>query len=103
MNIHDSITDIQQGMRMIKEVGEPHCNNEDCLKFYSCKNLWDRFRVTNCIPNRQEKIDRIHKQELKEREEMLKGVFSCRLQGKRANKAKKMITELLENDTGEES
>lgn len=27
-------------------------------------------------------------------------VFSCRLQGKRANKAKKMIKELLENDTG---
>ena len=27
--------------------------------------------------------------------------FSCRLQGKRANKAKKMIKELLENDTGE--
>lgn len=24
--------------------------------------------------------------------------FSCRLQGKRANKAKKMIKELLEND-----
>ncbi|KOA19011.1 hypothetical protein CLHOM_27510 [Clostridium homopropionicum DSM 5847] len=30
-------------------------------------------------------------------------VFSCRLQGKRANKAKKMIKELLENDTSEES
>ena len=30
-------------------------------------------------------------------------VFSCRLQNKRANKAKKMIKELLENDTGEES
>ena len=26
-------------------------------------------------------------------------VFSCRLQGKRANKAKKMIKELLEDDT----
>ena len=30
-------------------------------------------------------------------------VFSCRLQGKRANKAKMMIKELLENDIGEES
>ncbi|MCE5222419.1 MAG: MerR family transcriptional regulator [Clostridium sp.] len=30
-------------------------------------------------------------------------VFSCRLQGKRANKAKKMIKELLESDTGEEN
>lgn len=29
--------------------------------------------------------------------------FSCRLQGKRANKAKKIIKELLENDTCEES
>ena len=28
-------------------------------------------------------------------------VFSCRLQGKRAKKVKKMIKELLENDTGE--
>lgn len=28
-------------------------------------------------------------------------VFSCRLQGKRANKAKKMIKELLEDDTCE--
>ena len=29
-------------------------------------------------------------------------VFSCRLQGKRANKAKKMIKELLEDDTCKE-
>ena len=29
-------------------------------------------------------------------------VFSCRLQGKRANQAKKMIKELAENDTGKE-
>lgn len=28
-------------------------------------------------------------------------VFSCKLQGKIASKAKKMIKELLENDTGE--
>lgn len=30
-------------------------------------------------------------------------VFSCRLQGKRANKAKKMIKELMKSDTCEES
>lgn len=30
-------------------------------------------------------------------------VFSCRLQGKKANKAKKMIKEFIEDDTGEES
>jgi len=28
-------------------------------------------------------------------------VFSCRLQGKRAHKAKKLIKELTENDTGD--
>lgn len=28
--------------------------------------------------------------------------FSCRLQGKRSNKANNMIKELLENDTGDE-
>ena len=59
---------------MENEEKEPHCNNENCKIFHSCKNLWDRFRVTSCIPNRQEKIDRIHKQELKEREEMLRGL-----------------------------
>jgi len=30
-------------------------------------------------------------------------VFSCKLQGKRANKAKGMIKELLEDDNGTES
>jgi len=30
-------------------------------------------------------------------------VFSCRLQGKRENKAKEMIKELLKSDIGEES
>ncbi len=30
-------------------------------------------------------------------------VFSCRLQGKRANKAKKIIKELLEDDTCKEN
>lgn len=29
-------------------------------------------------------------------------VFSCRLQGKRANKAKKTLKELMENDTSQE-
>lgn len=53
---------------------EPHCNNEDCLSFWSCKSLWDRFKVTSCIPNRQEIINKKHQQELKEREEMLKSV-----------------------------
>lgn len=53
---------------------EPHCFNEDCKTFWGCKNLWDRYKVTNCIPNRQEIINKKHQQELKEREEILKGL-----------------------------
>ena len=47
--------------------------------------------------------ERTEEQELVEDLIQIVTVFSCRLQGKRANKAKKMIKELLENDTGEES
>ena len=34
---------------------------------------------------------------------MLQMVFSCKLQGKRANKAKKMIKELIEYDKNTQS
>jgi len=47
--------------------------------------------------------DRTEEQELVEDLVQIVTVLSCRLQGKRAYKAKKMIKELLENDTGEES
>ena len=42
--------------------------------------------------------EKIEEQELVEDLIQIVTVFSCRLQGKRANKAKKMIKELLEND-----
>lgn len=46
--------------------------------------------------------DKTEEQELVEDLVQIITVFSCRLQGKRAHKAKKMIKELLENDTREE-
>lgn len=47
--------------------------------------------------------EKTEEQELVEDLIQIVTVFSCRFQGKRANKAKKMIKELLENDTSEES
>lgn len=47
--------------------------------------------------------DKTEEQELVEDLVQIITVFSCRLQGKRANKAKKMIKELLESDTRTES
>ena len=47
--------------------------------------------------------ERTEEQELTEDLVQIITVFSCKLQGKRANRAKKMIKELRENDTSEES
>ena len=47
--------------------------------------------------------EKTEEQELVEDLIQIVTVFSCRLQGKRANKAKKMIKELLADDFGEES
>ena len=47
--------------------------------------------------------ERTEEQELVEDLIQIVTVFSCRLQGKRANKAKKMIKELIEDDTCEKS
>lgn len=52
------------------------------------------------------KIDNTEKAEQQELvEDMIQiiTVFSCRLQGKRGNKAKKMIKELIEDDTSEKN
>ncbi len=46
--------------------------------------------------------DKTEEQELVEDLVQIVTVFSCRLQGKRANKAKKMIKELLEDDKSQE-
>jgi len=47
--------------------------------------------------------EKTEEQELVEDLIQIVTVFSCRLQGERANKAKKMIKELMEDDTSQES
>jgi len=68
--------------------------------FEIIENLCNKYGTTIEIIDNTEKTE---EQELVEDLIQIVTVFSCRLQGKRANKAKKMIKELLENDTGEES
>ena len=68
--------------------------------FELIENLCDKYGTTIEIIDNTEKTE---EQELVEDLIQIVTVFSCRLQGKRANKAKKMIKELLENDTSKES
>lgn len=68
--------------------------------FEIIENLCNKYETTIEIIDNTEKTE---EQELVEDLIQIVTVFSCRLQDKRANKAKKMIKELLENDTGEES
>ncbi|SHH12438.1 IS607 family transposase [Clostridium grantii] len=66
--------------------------------FEIIENLCNKYGTVIEIIDNTEKTE---EQELVEDLIQIVTVFSCRLQGKRANKAKKMIKELLENDTGE--
>ncbi len=59
------------------------------------ENLCNKFGTVIEIIDNTEKTDQ---QELVEDLVQIVTVFSCRLQGKRANKAKKMIKELIEDD-----
>ena len=68
--------------------------------FEIIENLCNKYGTTIEIIDNTEKTE---EQELVEDLIQIVTVFTCRLQGKRANKAKKMIKELLESDTGEES
>lgn len=68
--------------------------------FEIIENLCNKYGTAIEIIDNTEKTE---EQELVEDLIQIVKVFSCRLQGKRADKAKKMIKELLENDTGEES
>lgn len=63
--------------------------------FELIENLCEKFGTTIEIIDNTEKTE---EQELVEDLIQIVTVFSCRLQGKRANKAKKMIKELLEDD-----
>lgn len=69
------------------------------LGFEIIENLCNKYGTIIEIIDNTEKTE---EQELVEDLIQIVTVFSCRLQGKRANKAKKMIKELLESDTGEE-
>ncbi len=67
--------------------------------FEIIENLCIKYGTTIEIIDNTEKTE---EQELVEDLIQIVTVFSCRLQGKRANKAKKMIKELLESDLSEE-
>ncbi len=59
------------------------------------ENLCNKFGTTIEIIDNTEKTEQ---QELVEDLIQIVTVFSCKLQGERANKAKKMIKELIEDD-----
>lgn len=63
--------------------------------FEIIENLCEKYGTTIEIIDNTEKTE---EQELVEDLIQIVTVFSCRLEGKRANKAKKMIKELLEDD-----
>lgn len=64
------------------------------------ENLCEKYGTTIEIIDNTERTE---EQELVEDLIQIVTVFSCRLQGKRANKAKKMIKELIEDDTCKKS
>ena len=64
------------------------------------ENICNKYGTTIEIIDNTEKTE---EQELVEDMIQIVTVFSARLQGKRVNKAKKMIKELLEDDTCEKS
>ena len=66
--------------------------------FEIIENLCNKYGTVIEIIDNTEKTE---EQELVEDLIQIVTVFSCRLQGKRANKAKKMIKELLENDNSD--
>ena len=59
------------------------------------ENIANKYNTTIEIIDNTKKTE---EQELVEDLIQIVTVFSCKLQGKRANKAKKIIKELLEND-----
>ena len=63
--------------------------------FELIETLCDKYGVSIEIIDHTEKTE---EQELVEDMIQIVTVFSCRFQGKRANKAKKMIKELVEDD-----
>jgi predicted site-specific integrase-resolvase len=76
---------------------------KDCLIRFSyelIENLCNKYSTEIEINGKTEKTE---EQELVDDLIQIFTVFSCRLQGKRANKAKKMIKELMADDKSEKS
>ena len=112
----DVITDIGSGMNYEKrgllrlmdliilgEVDRIVVLNKDRLLHFGfelLENLCKRFDVVIEIIDNTEKTE---EQELVEDLIQIVTVFSCRFQGKRANKAKKMIKEWMADDPSKES
>ena len=110
----DVITDIGSGINYNKkglnQLIDMITNSEieKIVILYKDRLLRFGFEIIETLCNKYGTIieiidntERTEEQELVEDLIQIVTVFSCRLQGKRANKAKKMIKELLENDTGE--
>ena len=64
------------------------------------ENICEKYGTKIAVIDNTEKTE---EQELVEDLIQIVTVFSCRLQGKKANQAKKMIKELIEDDIGEKS
>lgn len=62
-----------------------------------------RTTLYNCDIEVIDTTEKTEQQELVEDMIQIITVFSCKLQGKRENKTKKMIKELIEDDTSKES
>jgi len=87
-----------------------NCEVEKVVVLYKDRLLRFGFEIIENICNRYgtsieviDNTERTEEQELVEDLVQIITVFSCRLQGKRANKAKKIIKELLEDDKDTEN
>ena len=110
------ITDIGSGINYkkkgLKELIKRITQNEvdKVVVLYKDRLLRFGFELIEYIANLYDcEIEIIDTTEKTEDQELVEDliqivtVFSCRLQGKRANQAKKMIKELVEDDTSQES
>jgi hypothetical protein len=53
---------------------EKHCGKEECKNYWSCKMIFDRFKVKECEIGKQIIVNRWHLKELQDREVLLKGL-----------------------------
>lgn len=108
-DIGSGINDKKKGLReLIKLITQ----NEVDKVVVVCKDRLLRFgyelveyiaTLYNCDIEVIDTSEKAEQQELVEDMIQIMTVFSCKLQGKRANKTKKMIQEWIEEDTSEES